>query len=128
MLLQGRGEPLVLRIMQGDAIARHYIYVDNIGVVSTDGTLATMRLDEIADAYRALGLTIHEVEVTSNSLEALGVVLDFKRHQTRITQKRLWRTRGALEYCIQRGRASGMMIEVLVGHCTYCGLLNRGSL
>ena len=65
-----------------------------------------------------LGLPIHEMDMSSDELEVLEVVLDFERSQTRL---RFWRTRGTLIHRIRWERVSGMVLEVLVGHSAYYG-------
>ena len=46
----------------------------------------------------------------------------------KVTAKRLWRLRLATQELLREGRADGRLIERLVGHYTFVGLLRRGLL
>ena len=43
----------------------------------------------------------------------------------RISAKRFWRTRGALIHLCNKRQASGQMLEIVIGHATFAGLLRR---
>ena len=58
--------------------------------------------------------------------EALGIHLDGQRHVTWNTLKRFG-TEGGLS-SIDMSKVSGQIIEVFLGHCTYCSLVKRDVL
>ena len=49
----------------------------------------------------------------------LGVELDGQCLCTKVTHKRFWRVRRALEHVESHRRISGDMLRVLLGHCTF---------
>ena len=104
----------------------YYIYVDNFGVLGFEA-------DRVHDAFRGLcdkfeenRLVVHEkVEHSSSVCEILGVSLDIGQFCTSVTNRRYWRVYDALGYILRVGKCSGEVLEVLIGHCTYCSLVNR---
>ena len=68
---------------------------------------------------------MHEVEVFTDAAPVLGVVLDGRKQNTSLTMKRVWRLRRALRAVLRRGRISGQALEVLIGHATYCAMIER---
>ncbi|CAK0789693.1 unnamed protein product [Prorocentrum cordatum] len=82
------GKPLVLRLAAGTAQIEHYVYVDNIGVIGQNGGRVSSSLDELAQAFEAVGPRVHGREVRCDGIEVLGVVLGGQRLQTRPTSKR----------------------------------------
>ena len=101
------------------------MYIDNVGVIGEDGTVVADTLDAVIETLESKGLATHERVVSCGELDVLGVVLDSGRQHTRISRKRVWRTRGALLYLASRPRASGQMVEITVGRATFAGLLRR---
>ena len=45
--------------------------------------------------------------------------------RSRINPKRLWKVRQGIIGLLRRGRCSGRALEVVIGHATFCGLMNR---
>ncbi|CAK0889616.1 unnamed protein product, partial [Prorocentrum cordatum] len=128
-LLRGRGRPLAPTARSVDASrARHYIYVNNIGVFGSDGNVAAARLEDVCGAFEARGLAVHEVATSDSGVEALGALLDGRRRRTGLTAKRFWRVRGASLLLAGRRRASGRQVEVALGRATFCGLVRRETL
>ena len=80
------------------------------------------------ESFESRGLRIHEVEVSRDQVEALGVVLDSRRLLTRLTAKRFWRVHGAIGALCRRRRVTGRQLEVVLGHATFCALLRRETL
>ena len=105
----------------------YYIYVDNIGFISIERDLVAELLCLCEEAFGRRQLVLHETGL-GDVVEALGTVLDGRAHQTRITTKRFWRLRGALTRILTVRRCSGRVLEVIIGHCTFVGLLARESL
>ena len=124
-----RGGPIVLRVgsLEGDSI-HFYVYVDNLGVIDFDRSLVSTVMQELQKHFDSLGLELHASEVSSGAVDALGCVLDGGQMQSRLQSKRLWRVHQAIAGLLQRGRCSGQALEKVLGHCTFCGLMNRRSL
>ena len=74
------------------------------------------------------GLSTHERVIHDSSATVLGVDLDGDQQCTRVTSKRALRLRGAIRAVLTRGRASGKLLEVIVGHATLCALIDRSLL
>ena len=127
-LLKDRGRPLVLRVSQHSLQPRYYVYVDNVGVIGADEKVVRGTLADMVTSFEKRGLAVHEVEVASGAVEALGVVLDGRHRVTRLTLKRFWRVHGALEGLVRRRAVTGQQLEVILGHATFCGLLRRETL
>jgi hypothetical protein len=60
--------------------------------------------------------------------EAIGIALDGRRHRTTNTIKRFGRLRQSLSHVLNLVSVAGWVLEVIVGHCTYFGLVNRDVL
>ena len=70
---------------------------------------------------------MHETAVSSDELESLGVVLDFRSLLLRISSKRGTRIRGAIRAVLKRNMCSGDTMRRLIGHCTFAALIRRPS-
>jgi hypothetical protein len=75
-----------------------------------------------------VGLKTHEHELMAGGGETLGCVLDGHLLETRVTEKRRWRSDGAFRWALRRRRLSGKQLERLVGHATFVSLLDRTAL
>ena len=115
----------MLRLTAGSKHVEHYVYVDNMGVIGQNGERVCSSLDELVQAFESVGLQVHGREVRSDGIEVLGVVVDGQRLQTRPTSKRLWRVRQAITGMLQLRAVRGDDLRVLLGHCTYLGLVRR---
>jgi len=124
--LVDRGPPLVL--VPGDERVSHYVYVDNIGVVGVVHSTVAAALDECVLQLDSRGLTTHDTELHSNFGDVLGVELNSELKCTRLTAKRYWRLERGLGAALARRCLSGKDVEILVGHCTFAGLIFRQSL
>jgi hypothetical protein len=102
-----------------------YVYVDNVGVLGTDPSQVRRGLAEAERVLNAAGLATHESEFTTERATTLGVHLDFELCRTELTLKRLWRTRRAIRALLRRRLVSGQALEILVGHATFCAMVNR---
>ena len=127
-LLHDRGDPLVLRIgAEAPRSDHYYVYVDNLGVLGLDRCRIEEAMCELTEKFDGQGLELHACEVSSGSVEALGVLVEGGKLRCRITPSRLWKVHQAI-VGLRRGRCSGRTLEVLVGHMIFCGLMNRCSL
>eukprot|EP00959_Pyramimonas_sp_CCMP1952_P453210 9467857-Pyramimonas_sp.AAC.1 len=88
-----------------------------MGVIGQNGERVSSSLDELAQAFEAVGRRVHGREVRNDGIEVLGVVLDGQRLQTRPTSKRLWRVRQAITVLLQLRAVRGDDLRVLLGHC-----------
>ena len=70
----------------------------------------------------------HEQEVQSGIVACLGNQLDCLEHRSSPTDVRFWRLKRALEYALSLRRLPGRIWEVILGHCTFLCLQERGSL
>ena len=57
----------------GDGSLRHYVYVDNLGVLGLDYNLVCRSIDALVSELEANGLSTHETSVSSGPCEVLGV-------------------------------------------------------
>ena len=105
-----------------------YVYVDNIGLITTKTADARADLASVASAFTAQGLLTHEEETTTGETKALGTRLDLRRLEASLTPKRVWKVMLGVRAALRAGRLSGRVVEILVGHLTFCGLLDRASL
>ena len=82
----------------------------------------------LQSVFNSLGLELHATEINETYVEALGCVLEGDQMRSRTNPKRLWRIHHAIKALLRRGRRTGRTLEVLIGHCTFIGLMRRGSL
>ena len=126
-LVTDRAGPIVLSGKAEDLW--HYLYLDNLGVIGHDRDVVEEALAESVSTFESRGLLMHDVEVSSGTLQTLGCELDGISKTTRLTRTRFWRVRRGVRYALAlRGGLTGVELEVLIGHCTFCGLLARESL
>ncbi|CAK0872205.1 unnamed protein product, partial [Prorocentrum cordatum] len=122
--LRGRGRPLALGCERGEAL-RHYIYVDNMGIVGAESERARSALDEVTEASAEKGLLVHGQAATPGAPEVLGVEIDGQLLQSRASGKRRLRARQAIAGLLQRGRCSESALEVVLGHVTFLAMARR---
>ena len=128
-LANDRSGPMTLVIGQDIAVNSHfYVYVDNLGVVGTDEGQVHEAMSALQKSFNGLGLQLHASEVSDGYVEALGCVLEGGQMRSRPNPKRMWRIHHGIKAMLGRGRCTGKALEILVGHCTFLGLINRASL
>lgn len=103
--------------------SRYYVYVDHLGLFTSSSEDAKRRIRQLVEHMSSVNLIMHETAVSGETLESLGVVLDFAQPLTTISRKRGTRIRGAIRALLKRGKASGDTIRRVVGHCTFAALL-----
>ena len=129
VLTQDRGGPVVLRLGKEQADNTHfYVYVDNLGVLDTDAANVELAMQGLQQHFNSLGLELHASEVSCGAIESLGCILDGSNLKSAVNPKRLWKVHQALTGLLGRGRCSGQALEKVVGHCTFCSLMNRRTL
>ena len=119
-----RGPPIVL----APGTAWHYVYVDNVGLLSLDPNYVRGALADTTEAFNKMGLIMHDISLACESAEALGVTLDGRAHHTVVSHSRYWKVRLALRWALSLRRLAGKELEVLLGHCTFVGLMCRETL
>ena len=72
------------------------------------------KVDVVAESFERRGLKVHEQELHSGGVEALGFMLDGQPQQTRISSQRSWKVRGALLALARRQRVSGRQVEAVI--------------
>ena len=127
VLMSDRGPPLVVKVGP-DQLGGAYVYVDNMGVISPSESLAKDVLENWTSLFETVGLDLHKSSVSSGACEALGTKLDLELMRSGVSDGRFWKVYLGLGGLLARGRATGRALEVVLGHCTFCGLALRGSL
>lgn len=113
---------------EGRPGVRHYVYVDNVGVLGVVRPEVAAALDGACRELDSAGLSTHEREESAREMEMLGVELDGTRQRSRLTSSRYWKLDSGLSALLRRRKVSGRMLEAIVGQCTFAALLVRQSL
>ena len=124
--MSDRGPPLV--VAGGRTCAGHVVYVDNAGVMSTSAKVSSSAIAEAQRDFERDGLKFHEVMTSEQGGVMVGWHLDGRRLMTCCATKRFAVLRKTLSCVLRRGRISGYVLEVVVGHCTFFGLVRREML
>ena len=103
----------------------HYVYVDNLGVLSVNHDTVETALREVEDVFGSHKLILHPGLVSSGTTKALGCALRGDLLASRVTSDRYHKLRQAIQGVLERKRVSGRILEVLVGHATFVALMNR---
>ncbi|CAE7489577.1 unnamed protein product, partial [Symbiodinium natans] len=103
----------------------HYVYVDNLGVLSVNHDTVETALREVEDVFGSHKLILHPGLVSSGATKALGCALRGDLLASRVTSDRYHKLRQAIQGVLERKRVSGRILEVLVGHATFVALMNR---
>ena len=82
-------------------------------------------MNELVAGFKQAGLETHEREDSSGRLQTLGVVLDCEKLITVASPGRLWKVRCMIDLVLGWSKCSGRVMETLVGHLTFVGLLRR---
>ena len=106
-------------------MVRHYVYVDNLGILSPDRELVSQALAEVERIFETKQLLLHAGEIHSRSVKALGVELRGDILAVRIAPSRYHKLRQSITGILERKKVSGKLVEVVLGHCTFIGLTNR---
>ena len=77
-LMRDRGPPAVFT--PGQASRSHYIYVDNLGVVSEDCEHVVRSVAALCARFGKVGLPVHETGVHAGGGQTFGIVLDGRRY------------------------------------------------
>ena len=105
---------------------RFVVYVDNIAVLGLDAETVDKLMGKIS--LNTSGLLTHEHVPACTDCELWGLRVDGKRKELRMSSRRYWRIKYALEGALQARRVSGKQLERIIGHTTFASLLERGTL
>ena len=75
-------------VSQTSPSTAHFTYVDNLGALGTDQTKISNVMTETQNSFDSIGLNLHDIGFNVGGGDALGIVLDGKRLETRNSQKR----------------------------------------
>jgi hypothetical protein len=106
----------------------HYAYVDNLGCLDPKMRDVESFVQDVQKDFGDVGLDIHETEILEGGGITLGTEVDGRNFRTTVSDKRRHRLRSGLLAMLTRRTVSGRQVEAIVGHCTFCGLIERGSL
>ena len=125
-LVNDRGGPLVMKVGVAVEDKPHfYVYVDNLGVVGSSEPAVQSIMKEMQTTFNGLGLELHASEISSGYVESLGCVVEGKVMRSRVNPKRMWKVHQGIVGLLRRGKSSGRALEVVIGHATFCALMNR---
>ena len=111
-----------------DGITRVATYVDNHLCMGINAKSITKLEGIIREDLTDNNLPCHDFIDETNVCDFVGLHLDGARHETRVSWKRVWRLRLGIAHALSMPQLSGKEVEILVGHCTWIGLLRRESL
>ncbi|CAK0907840.1 unnamed protein product [Prorocentrum cordatum] len=114
-------------VLEGSGVCQ-YIYVDNLGVLSCDPSHTSTLLSDAAARFEEAGLVTHEHEVSNNSVKALGTHVDLEGLGVSLAPARLWKMRQGVLCALSCRKLPSRVWEVLLGHLTFCALINRGMM
>ena len=101
------------------------VYVDGAAAVGTDLEAVDGRVLGISLALNGNNLLCHEVVAAGGVQEFAGLSFDKDSGRISVKPKRLWRLRLALLRILEVGRISGVALQAILGHVTWCALVRR---
>ena len=120
-----RSEPVVFNSEALDGSSYHFVYVDNLGILSESRQHVETAIGQVTEAFHATQLLLHPGEVKDSAVDSLGCRLEGRKHSTRLKPARFHRVRQATLAILDRGRCTGRVMEIIVGHLTYSFLIAR---
>ena len=105
----------------------HAHYVDNMVIMGSAGSQVRERFDHAVKELKRAGLQVHEEETSVGDVSVLGWEYS-SNGLFRPSRKRAWKARQAARALLQRGRASGSILEKVLGHLTFISLCRREAL
>ena len=127
MISTSKGNEDAKRLIDGreppPSTSMHTVYIDNFVNMGTDES----SVQECAHAGNAVlgssGMELHEVQSVASGGAMLG--WEFDSAVFRPSRKRVWKARLAIRELLRVGRASGRLVERLVGHMCFISLARR---
>ena len=80
---------------------------------------------ELEQLFSGGGLDLHELLVESGRQKVLGTSIDCSRQAHLLTSKRFHRLCKSISALLRSQRTTGIVLEVIIGHCTCCALIDR---
>ena len=117
---------MVSKVIDKNNTSKATAYVDNYLVIGTDRKKVGDLNKHIGKHLTDIGLQIHEVSQASLEGEFIG--LELRNNCFTVKSKRLWRLKSALQQLAKTPKCIGKLLEIVVGHITWCMLIRRGSL
>lgn len=117
--MSDRGEPVVFTGEDRRAV-RHYVYVDNLGIVSPHAGIVKSALEELGPGFDERGLILHPGELRHEDIQALGVFIKGDLMASRIAPARHGKLKQGITGVLKRRKISGRLLEVVLGHITLC--------
>lgn len=106
----------------------HYVYVDNLGILSTDEATVDQALKKVQEIFHDEDLILRPGSVESASVKALGCDPRGDMLASRVTPERFHKIHQAIQGVLNRKKVSGRILEVVVGHATFVALTCRSLL
>ena len=120
--------PAVFTAEKDSLDTSHFVCVDNLGVLSKDVGEVKCAMTEAGESFNSVDLKLHDFDITEDSKVTLGTQLDLKNLRSAVSLPRFWRLKMGLRHSLRRKTLSGWALEMLLGHCTFCGLTRRDLL
>ena len=95
-----------------------YVYVDNIGVLSTSRSRAEEVMGKLTTTFDYAGLLTHSVSVSDSLVISLGIVLDCERRRSALGPRRFRKLRRGMDVILKAKTVTGSTLEVVIGHAT----------
>ena len=128
MLSTAKGNEECTRLIDGrlppPSRNMHTVYIDNFIInMGTDKSSVQECASFGNEALESSGMELREVQ----SADKCGIVLgwEFEGAKFRLSKKRVWRARLAIRELLRLNRASGRLVERLVGHLCITSLARR---
>jgi hypothetical protein len=126
-IVTDKGPPIVLTAGSTGQM-RFHLYVDNLGALACSEAEVAETLGESKDQFNRKQLLLRDEEIHQTGGIPLGVRLNGESKTTMLTEARFWKLRQGIMAVLKRRRISGRLLEIVVGHATFCALVNRLSL
>ena len=104
-------------------------YVDNFLVQGAPRDRVTAAGRRVTAGLEEQGFSVHEDTAEAvDRTDFVGLAFDGRARAVRVSTRRMWWVRLAIEELLSQGRCSGDMLEVILGHVTWLMLLQRSTL
>ena len=103
-------------------------YVDNYLIAGCQRAKVQAVALKVERELTSLGFVVHEQVDASRLASFVGLDLDGHEHSVRVSARRAWRLRFAIDELLRRRKVRGQILEIVVGHCTWIMMLKRCSL
>ena len=94
--------------------SRHGKYVDYFLSLSHDPAESARSASSLREGLEGIGLSCHEQEEASLHITFAGLDFDGTRNTVRVSRRRTWRLRLAIEFVLSQQQLSGAQLEALV--------------